>query len=291
MRAAQQAEHPRPAHQVAPGHSPWRLPQPVRPFQAGALHPARRATLQAGEEVDRRADAQRQPTGDAARFEPVRDGLLLRRTEGQQAEAERAVRFDEVQAGFHGHGVVDEAHRRIDVRQPAQAVALAQLLRLCVAAADQHQCIVGHDHVGEEFLRQVAAGAHRQPHAVRRPHHVGQEAAVQQHETRRRVVVAKSRIVFQADQVIGIRRHDEAVFVLSESGGLIREGSRVVGIEGEPHAPGGSRCGDRGGFAASRAPSVRCDERQHCQRHDPARHHAWLGQSGRQAVPLRHRDH
>ena len=68
-RHVQQPEDARTAHEVAPCHASGGLYQTEGPLHPAALHPQRRAALVAGEKVDRRADAQRQAAGDAARLQ------------------------------------------------------------------------------------------------------------------------------------------------------------------------------------------------------------------------------
>ena len=55
----------------------------------------RRADLDAGEEVDRRAHAQRESARLTTAAERVGDDFLLRRADGDEAVPKRAVRFDE----------------------------------------------------------------------------------------------------------------------------------------------------------------------------------------------------
>ena len=98
--AAEQGEDGRTAHQIALCHAPWRLCQAEGPFHSAVLNPFRRAALAAGQEVDRRADAQCETARTATRLQQPGNRLLLRRAHRQQAEAKRAVRLDEAQAGL-----------------------------------------------------------------------------------------------------------------------------------------------------------------------------------------------
>src|SRR6185312_13651912 len=111
--AAKVAENPRSADQITPCEPLRILHEPVNPLRSDAAHPYGRPSLHPGHEVERRPEAQRQSARAAALHELKGDLLLLRRSHGQEAEAKWARGFDELEALTHGHGVVDEAHRRI----------------------------------------------------------------------------------------------------------------------------------------------------------------------------------
>src|SRR3984893_7966282 len=137
----------------------------------------------------------------------LRDSLLLWSTDGKQTEEKRTVGLDETQTALESNGVVNETHRWIEVRQVAQAIALAQPLGLLVAAADQNQGVIGADDAAEEPFRQVAAGTNRKPDSPGEAQHFREKSAVEQYVTGRRVQCAKRGVLVQADDVIRIGGH------------------------------------------------------------------------------------
>ena len=176
----------------------------MRPFEPAGSHPEGCAALCAGEKIDRTADAQREAAGAAPLHQHARQDLLLRAAHRQQAEPERSGVLDEAQTGVDGRRICDEAHRRIDMAQTGETVALLQLAGLQRTAADQDDLIVGRDDHLEQFRGDVAARADRQAHSERQSHELREEPAVEQHEGGGAVDFAKRRIVEKSDDVVDV---------------------------------------------------------------------------------------
>lgn len=185
--AEQMAEDPGSAYQVTERQTPRIMQQPVQPLQCRLLHPQRRTLLRARKEIQRRTDAQHQPTRLAPRLQSLRNHFLLRRSYREEAEPEGAVRFDETQAALGRRGVGDESHGRIvaaDIRQP---VPCGQTRRLGKAASDEHDAISGGCDPTEQLGREIGAGANREARAPDEPHGERHHPAVQQSVIRRAV--------------------------------------------------------------------------------------------------------
>src|SRR6185312_2578553 len=112
-RSAKMAKDPWSSDEVALPEPLRILHEPIEPFGSDAAHPYGRASLDTGHEVERGAEAQRQAAGTVARHQLMGNSLLLRRSHGEEAEAERARFLNELEAVAHGRWIIDEAHGRI----------------------------------------------------------------------------------------------------------------------------------------------------------------------------------
>ncbi len=137
----------------------------------------------------------------------ARQRLALRRSDCDEAEAERTVAFDELQALLHGQRIADEAHRRNVLAQVGQPVAGAQLRGLLDGGAHEHDAIVSLHHLAEQPLGHVATGTAAHPCAQKRPEQQRQETAVHEHEGGVAVDLAEVRMIVQPDDMVGVGRY------------------------------------------------------------------------------------
>lgn len=124
------SEDTRTPNEIAARETSGVLQKPVEPLECHLLHPARRAHFSARYEIKRRADAEDQTARTPPSLKAMRQDLLLRRANCQEAEAERALRFDEAQTVFGGLGIADEAHRWVMVTDVGQFEGRANNLSL-----------------------------------------------------------------------------------------------------------------------------------------------------------------
>ena len=228
----QQREDPRAAQQIASRQAPRILQQAEQPLQAHALHPTRRTPFQPGQEIDRCADTQPKSLRCATTLERSRQLLLLRTADRQEAETEWALGLDEAQAALDCLVIANESHRRIVMHQITQAVQLPQPLRLLLAAADQHDTVLGTAE-RQQRRRQVAARTHARTNALRQPQHVGQHPTVEQDVAGIGIQLAECAVVVQPQQVIDVGRDYEFKAPLAELRRDCRELRQIVIVQAQ----------------------------------------------------------
>jgi len=185
----------------------------VQPFQAAGPHPARRARPAAGEEFQRRADAQADPRGPPGRGDRLGQQLLARRADGKEGEARR-IGQREAHCRRPGVGIGLEPQRRIEMRRRREAAARHQRGQQRGAQADDGDPLPRADMTADDLGREIAARRDGGTGQAQQPRRAGDHAGIQQNQHGAAIDLTQCRTAVQADQMVGIGSDDigEAVF-------------------------------------------------------------------------------
>lgn len=186
----------------------------MQPLKPGLLNPDRRSLLLSGEEVDRGAYAQTDPSSFGMFSDAGSKDLLLWHPDRQKRQ--RSLRLDnEVNAPLDLRLRCDEAHRRRDELNVDAGISLFQSREGSGRRTDEGYLETLLSCLRNKLCGQVAPGDDRQMQAFK-PRQSAQHAAVTKHTPRSLVEWPQGpTVIEQSDHVMHVRRHD--VFEASRS--------------------------------------------------------------------------